>query len=264
MGLIGNGFRHNLTGKLFGATSLDGGNPSVMVDWGHRAAANRNQFAGEAIASPQASVPSGARHPYVWVMPRVAGAIKSYRRTDARIDGSAVGELGFARSGSTTLTIDASAVAGLIVGATGTTALTIDGQAAIVASLNATGTATIAIDGTAVMGAIASLTGSSTLSIDGSCDLMALGYMTGTTLEAGLTPEGIARAVWQSLLSQYQGDGMAGKALSMASSGGVDLNALASAVVTALQATTIPVDVAAVNGVTVAGQGTEGNPWGPA
>ena len=30
MGLIGNGYRHNLTGRLFGATALDGGNPSTL------------------------------------------------------------------------------------------------------------------------------------------------------------------------------------------------------------------------------------------
>jgi len=94
---------------------------------------------------------------------------------------------------------------------------------------------------------------------------MGIGYMTGSTIETeALTPSAIAAAVWSALLANHQTDGSAGKALSTASTGGVDLNALAAAVVAALEATTIPVDVAKVNGATIDGTGTEGDPWGPA
>ena len=47
MGLLGNGFRQNLTGKLFGATALDGSNPSVHEYRWKRTAAMRNTTAGE-------------------------------------------------------------------------------------------------------------------------------------------------------------------------------------------------------------------------
>lgn len=47
--------------------------------------------------------------------------------------------------------------------------------------------------------------------------------------------------MWSALLTQFQTDGTAGKALSMASSGGVDLNALAQAVLDKLNAAAIPV-----------------------
>ena len=45
-----------------------------------------------------------------------------------------------------------------------------------------------------------------------------------------LTPEGIRDSVWNAALANYQTTGSAGKTLSTASSGGVDLNALAAAV----------------------------------
>lgn len=45
-----------------------------------------------------------------------------------------------------------------------------------------------------------------------------------------LSPEGLAAAVWNSLVTSYQEDGSMGKALGTASSGGVDLNLLAQAV----------------------------------
>ena len=208
-------------------------------------------------------IPSGT--PRGWVMPVKGGAIKSYRRADVSISGAAVAELGYPASGSAVITVDASAVGGLIVGATGSATIAIDGQAAIVGTINGTGQATIALNAAAVLGAIASMTAQATLTIDGHAEIMGLGYMTGTTVEsAELTPASIAAAVWNAMLASHQTAGSAGKALSTASTGGVDLNALAAAVVAALEATTIPVDVAKVNGSAIDGAGTEGDPWGPA
>lgn len=45
---------------------------------------------------------------------------------------------------------------------------------------------------------------------------------------------------------------------------GIDLNALADAVVSALNSTTIPVDTKKINGVTISGEGSAASPWGPA
>jgi anthranilate phosphoribosyltransferase len=86
------------------------------------------------------------------------------------------------------------------------------------------------------------------------------------------------------LVSQYQDDGTMGKALSTASSGGVDINALAAAVwayatrdmpaterdavaaavIAAAQATPIDANIKEVNDTTIDGAGTAGDPWGPA
>jgi len=200
-----------------------------------------------------------------WVMPVKGGALKSYRRTDVAVNGAAAGELGYPASGTGSINIDASAIGGLIVGATGTATISFDGTAAIVATLNSTGTATISIDGSAALGAIASLTGTGGLAIDGSAAIMALGYMTGTTIETGvLTPEGIAAEVWKALAAQYNTPGTMGNKLNTASAGGVDLNALAAAVVAALEATAIPVNVKSVNDTPLSGSGVTGDEWGPA
>lgn len=208
-------------------------------------------------------IPSGTARG--WVLPVKGGAIKSYRRTDIAMDGAATGELGYPATGTASITIDGSAIGGLIVGATGTATISVNGTAAIVATLNSTGSATVTIDGNADLGAIASLTGTATMTVDGSAEIMGIGYMTGSTIETeALTPAAIAAAVWNALLANHQATGSAGKALSTASTGGVDLSALAAAVVAALEATTIPVDVAKVNGATIGGTGTETDPWGPA
>ena len=173
--------------------------------------------------------------------------------------------MGYPAAGTATVAIDCSAVGGLVVGATGTAAILVDGVAAIVASLNSGGAATITIDGTAVLGAIATMAGDATITVDGGAEIMGLGYMTGSTLETeALTPSAIAAAVWNALLASHQGAGSAGKALSTASAGGVDLGALASAVVAALEATAIPVNVKQVNDTQLIGTGVTGDEWGPA
>lgn len=265
MSLLGNGFRHNLTGRITTATTaLDGCNASVIPASFNLTAFRRNQLVGSGIANAQASVPQGVRPPIAWLMAREGGGISSYRRTDVTVDGNATGELGYPADGTATIVIDGSAVGGLIVGATGTATIAIDGTAAIVATLNSTGQTTITIDGAAAMGAIASLTGTATLTIDGSAEIMGLGYMTGSTLQTEeLTPASIATAVWNALLANHQGDGSAGKALSTASTGGVDLNALAAAVLAAAEATPIHADLRKILGDPFGGDGTEANPWGP-
>lgn len=265
MGLLGNGFRHNLTGRITTATTaLYGANASTLPASYNLTAFRRNSLIGSGITNLKASVPQGVRPPIAWLMAREGGGISSYRRADIAVNGAASGELGYPVAGTATISVDGSAIGGLIVGATGTATISIDGSAAIVATLNSTGQASITIDGSAALGAIASLTGTATITVDGSAEIMGLGYMTGSTLQTEeLTPASVAAAVWNALLANHQADGSAGKALSTVSTGGVDLNALAAAVVDALQATTIPVDVAKVNGADIDGSGTESDPWGP-
>lgn len=103
-----------------------------------------------------------------------------------------------------------------------------------------------------------------------------------------LSPEGLANAVWNSLAAQYNDVGTMGNKLNTASSGGVDLNALAEAVweyvdrtltsgggtaptaeevadaiLAAAQATPIHSNIKQVNDTAIDGSGTESDPWGP-
>ena len=58
-----------------------------------------------------------------------------------------------------------------------------------------------------------------------------------------LSPENLARAVWDALATQFNETGTMGSKLNTASSGGVDMGAMVDAVLAALNATTIPVKV---------------------
>jgi hypothetical protein len=76
-----------------------------------------------------------------------------------------------------------------------------------------------------------------------------------------LSPENLARAVWDALATQFNKTGTMGSKLSTASSGGVDMGAMVDALLAALNATTIPVDAKKMNGATIIGDGSEANPW---
>ena len=281
--LITNGVRYGS-----GPMRYEGGQNAASIDrglsMGQTPAGYNNFVHGEATngsAAPAFGIPHGARHPATWMMGAVGGGIKSYKLSGLTINATATGELGLPTTGSSSITITGTCAGGLIVGATGTATISIDGTAAIVATLNATGEVTITINGNAAMGAEASITGTGTITLDGHADAMALGYMTGTTEEAGLTPAGIANAVWNSLLINYAADGTAGKALSTASSGGVDpsilaaadwnyatrsmpaaeRDAFAAAMLAAAQVTPIHSNVQSINDAEVIGDGTEGDDW---
>lgn len=199
MGLLANGYRHNLTGKLFGATALDGANPSVQEARGHLTARNRNQFAGEGITSKLASVPSGTRHPVAWIMAPQNGAI-SARVNDIVITATGSAAMGKAAEGTAPITITLTGEGGLISSATGEALVTVSLGGELFASKAAAGEATLTIsaDGTAT--AIGHLGGDATATVTATWTPYGIGWLGGTTEESGLTPSGVANAVWAKVI----------------------------------------------------------------
>lgn len=132
MGLLGNGTKYNLAGRITTATTnLDGSNPSCIPAAYNLTAFRRNMLVSEAIKNPLASVPQGVRPPIAWMMAKEGGGISSYRRSDVRVSGTAAAEMGFPRSGAATLTLDGVAIGGLNVGTTPTFTKLIDDTHAI-------------------------------------------------------------------------------------------------------------------------------------
>ena len=88
--------------------------------------------------------------------------------------------------------------------------------------------------------------------------------MVGTTdVATELTADSLAAAMWLALAADYNDAGTMGNKLNTASSGGVDMDALAQAILAAAQITPIHTDIRRVLGDPVGGDGTEANPWGP-
>lgn len=201
MGLLQNGYRHNLTGKLFGGTSLDGANPSVHVYRGHRTAANRNMLAGEAITDPLASVPSGNRPSQAWIMARTSGGMSSRNVANLTVTVGGSGAMGVNGVGSSTLTFTADATGGLIASAIGSATFTVTASGSALATLNAVGSASFTLTTSGTMGALAWGEGAASMQVTATMTSYGVGFMVGSTIDnTVLTAEQIADAVWAKTL----------------------------------------------------------------
>lgn len=230
MGLLNNGYRHNLTGKLFGATALDGAYPSGQVYMGHRAAANRNQLAGEGIASDFAAMPAGARHPVAWIMPRKAGALSSHNEARGAAAGSLALASGRNLAGLAAGAGGATATLQLVVSMLGTAAGAAYAEGNIRAALLLAGLASGSATGLATVGALAWAVGNAAGGSSATLVCYATGRLAGSiTPFSELSPE-----------------------------------SLAAAVMAAAQAAPIHADIRKVNAYAVTGDGQSGTEWGPA
>lgn len=220
---------------------------------------------GETAALKRIGYPVGGYQGVSWMMPYTAGDMASH----GEAQGSADGSLSMAQGIN---------IAGLAEGTTPTAEATLQLVVSMLAT--AAGTSTAAGNVNAALGLAGSAAGTSSESAlisalawaigqaDGSSTATLVRYATGElkgsiTPFTDLSPEGLAAAVWNSLVSAYQTDGTMGKALGTASSGGVDMSALAAAILAAAEANPIHANVKEVNSLTVDGTGTESDPWGP-
>lgn len=197
MGLLQNGFRHNLTGKLLGGTSIDGANPSAHVYRGHRTAANRNMLSGEAITDPLASVPSGNRPSQAWIMARKSGGMSSRNEAILSVTASGGGAMRANAEGAADMLFTADATAQLIASANGSATFTVTASGAALATLNATGTASFTLTTSATIGAKAWGVGAAGMTVSATMTSYARGLMVGSTAGGGtLTADQVATAVW--------------------------------------------------------------------
>jgi hypothetical protein len=229
MGLLQNGYCHNLSGKIVGATNLDGANPFSQIYWGHRTAANRNIFASEGITDDLVSVPSGARPSIAWIMARKAGGLSSANEAVGTSTASLSMASGWNLAASTTATSSGQATLQLVVSMVGTS----------------TGSATVTGNILAALGMVGSSTGSGTAT--GTINAIAWAY-------------GEAVGTSTATLTRYATGRLYGAITPF-----TDLSpeGLASAVIAAAQISPIHSDVRKVNSYTVTGDGQSGSEWGP-
>lgn len=230
--LYANGFRLGLgAARAFsGVASLAGGARRETLEI---SSAKPNYFMGWASVSGEtskASVPNGARHPVAWLRPQKPGGLSAYSEaaTATVTPGALVLAEGRNIAGSTTITVTVDdAQLELVVSATGSATITWTQTGTLAGALSATGTApiTFTVDA-ATLGAIIDAVASASCAVTGSATPSALGHLEGDILPyTELSPEALAVAVWE----YAQRD----------------------------------VNITQVNGITVDGSGTGGDPWGP-
>lgn len=209
------------------------------------------------------AVPSGMMAGRAFFAPQTAGRIVS--RAPFSIEASASGALGLPASASASIAINAASIGGLIAGGVASCTMTFTATGSIAGLAAGQASSAISITASAIPSATAGGVANGTISITGAAIGYGLGYMNASTVDnSTLTPLSITNAVWSALAADYVAAGSMGNKLNSAASGGVDYSALAAAVLAALNATTIPVNIKKVNDTNLTGTGVEGDTWGPA
>lgn len=251
-------------GKFFGGTGVV---PGVLST---RQGDLMGRFTAENWSAIFGGMPVGAGAGGAVLLPLTAGSLDaSDNLAEATVSTLNV-VAGRNVDGSITCTFTvADAQLGLIVSGEGTATCTLTvNNATLAAGIFAEGTATASLTvDPSTIGALAGIfSGPVTCSLDANnSTITAVGHLAGDILPyTELSPENLARAVWQALATEYNEAGTMGEKLNLAGTGGVDLNALAAAVLAAAQAAPIHADVRKVNSYTVTGTGQDGNTWGPA
>lgn len=253
MALIGNysllnkSFERPIGGLLASGNRSAWNQSGGLRNWGKQTGLN-----WKLASLPQGHSAGGAR-----MLPVKAGGMTARREARVAFSSIANAVMGVPIIGEASIALSFDDASGqLISSGNGSASLSITTNLLqLTASIGGTGAASFALTSNApILGAKASGDGSASVSLSGSANILPLndasplrtasagfsvtgtlipyakGHMTGTTADLGLTVAGITNAVWTAPLSTYQSDGTAGKALSAASSGGVDYQALGAAV----------------------------------
>lgn len=234
------------------------------LQYGGLKGARLNRFVSDTYSHIVGAVPSGYGG-RAWILAVTAGGMAG--RSAVELSATGTGAMGLPGSGTAAITFTVADAAGsLIVSGSGSASFAVAVADALAsASINGSGSASFSVTAAdATLGALANGAGTASITVSGTLTPYAIGHMAGSTEDSSvLTTQSIANAIWSALASAYTESGTMGAKLNAASSGGVDLSALADAVVAALQATAIPVNTVQIKGQTITGSGIESDPWGP-
>ena len=191
----------------------------------------RARFISETFART-ASTPDGYDLKSV-VAPIRSGSMSAYMKPVAEISGIALLLNGAPMLGTGAITWTTGAGLSLVVSLSGTSALVTftSGAASLRLTIALDGTGSVVFTSAAGLSLTVPISGSAAMSVTGAADLRGRLSMEGSwTPFSALSPEGLAQAVWGALATANNESGTMGSKLNLAGSGGVDINALATAV----------------------------------
>lgn len=150
----------------------------------------------------RAATPSGYRHSVAWKMGTKSGAIASRYDAGISLAASGSGAMGKATSGTAGIIFGLTGTGGLISSASGSAAITLAASGLLFASKAVAGSATVSLTAEGLTIALGHTGGTAGVALDCDWSPYAVGWLSGTTAESGLTPTGIANAVWQKVIEQ--------------------------------------------------------------
>lgn len=233
MALYPNGrYLSRVAGRHFGGATAAVGGSGAGFDTVQRGlrGARLNRFAGEEHLA-NASTPDGYGMQAL-VPPLTAGSMSALVRA---VSVTGAGNLlqGGPMEGTASLTLSAAdASLSMIVSMAGSSTLTLTPAPAVLSMVvGMEGAGSITLTGSGALSMIVPFDGTGSFSLTGAGDLKGRLSMAGAwTPYTELSPENLAASVWGAVAASNNATGTMGAKLNTASSGGVDLDALAAAV----------------------------------
>lgn len=191
---------HQLSGlsRFHGAVGAYGLR-SALENNGKRKNFDSGEHAVSSVTN-RAAIPSGYRHPISWKMGTKAGTVASRNDIGVTITASGSGAMGKNTSGTAGIIFGLTGTGGLISSATGSAAVALAASGLLFASKAVAGSATVSLTAEGLTIALGHTGGTAGVSLDCDWTPYAVGWLGGTTAESGLTPNGIANAVWQKVI----------------------------------------------------------------
>ncbi len=171
-----------------------------------------------------------------WALPRVAGSLTSRGKANLSFTASGSVSQGLPVEGSAAIALAAEGSAIGIGSVAGSAALTLLAAGNVYGQATVAGSAAVTLSASGVVGGLAFVSGSASMSLTAASTMGCTAAVAGGAFLSGaaegntLTESGIAGAVWSAVAASYNTAGTMGAKLNTASSGGVDLDALAGAV----------------------------------
>lgn len=257
MGLYANGYRLGNTPFKRGLGALVSIYNGGGTNFNHKQPTSSLRTSS-GLFGEYSGLPSGGLYPGSWMLPQKPGVIAAR--------GTVIGSGAVSPSAQAGKNIDATitgaggvsiadlglivTLAATIIAMGGISSAAANALATMVAEIAGSGDLEATAQGLAELGATLTGSGAVTANNTALMDIAATirGY-------GDLTPEGIRDTVWQAILANYPDAGTAGNALGLASSGGVDYDTLAAAVLAAAQASPIHANAKEINDEPLIGDG---------
>lgn len=162
------------------------------------------------------AVPNGHLAPSAWKLPMKPGGMSSTNEAAFTIVATGNAAQGLNRTGNSPITFTTSGEGAAVAAAIGSSTITFTTSGTAVAPFNAVGESLITFFSSGDISGKADITGTTIITFTSNLTTRALGFMTAVPIDTTLTPEGVAEAVWDRLVSLHPTEGSAGQVLTSA------------------------------------------------
>lgn len=218
--------------------------------------ASRSRFGSQALTEPFGSMPEGYVHPEAWILPQKPGSLKVSPAEPITFSSAANLNIGRPLASDVTVTVTTSGSLDMIVAVAGGVSVAITTSGSLTNITDASGDSTVTVTASGALDMLVAITGTASITATLSANQTGVTSLSGEVSPfTELSPQNLARSVWESPIADYLTSGSTGAALNSVK---VKTDSLTFTVAGQVDANT-----KSIKDTAISGSGTSGDPWGP-